>query len=465
MKRAGRQATAKVDNPGHGGIHSRYPGRERGRGASMTEFIVVAPVVLLIGLALLQYTLLFVAKNQVNHAAFMATRSGSMQNATAESISRSYLRHLAPLYGGGGNPEEVVQAVARATADMQGNYRIELINPGRASFDDFNEPALKAALKTDARVIPNSSLALRNPAAIGRQSGQNIFDANLIKVRITHGYKPGVPMVGRIFTKALEAAQDSSQNRDDFAGRLIAAGRVPITTDITLHMHSPAIEWPDPVWISAGGPQASPRPPADPPAPPGGASPTGSADTGSGGNGSASQDNAGNGDAANGASDKAGDDDAGARDTTTECGGKACPVCPVDPAGAQPYSFSADTLFDFDSAVLKANGLAELGNLIDEVKEAQKDGQTIHSVTVTGHTDQLGNDAVNLKLSQARAEAVRDYMKRRGFPDVPITVTGKGAANPVVPLESCGGTTEQKISCLAPNRRVVVDIRRSARQP
>lgn len=434
----------------------------------MAEFIVVAPILLLIGLALLQYTLLFVTRNQVSHAAFMAARSGSMQNATAESISTAYLRHLAPLYGGGSNLAEIAQAVARATADMQGNYRIELINPGRASFDDFNDPALKELLKTEARVIPNSSLALRNPAIIGRQSGQNIFDANLIRIRITHGYRPGVLLVGRVFAKALEAAQEASDNKDDFAGRLIAAGRVPISTDITLHMNSPAIEWADPVWISAGGPQASPKPSTDPPTPPAGSSPAGSADTGNnsnGGNGDASQDNSGNASAPANTSDPTDGNNAGTQDTTNECGGKACPACPVNPADAEPYSLSADTLFDFDSAVLKADGLTQLNTLIDEVKAAQKDGQTIQSVTVTGHTDQLGSEAVNLKLSQARAEAVRDYMKRRGFPEVPITVMGKGAADPVVPMESCGGATEQKIACLAPNRRVMVDIKRSAGQP
>lgn len=437
----------------------------------MTEFIVVAPVLLLIGLALLQYTLLFVARNQVNHAAFMATRSGSMQNATAESISRSYLRHLAPLYGGGSDAAEVAQAVARATADMQGNYRIELINPGKASFEDFHDPALKEVLKTEARVIPNSSLALRNPSVIGRQSGQNIFDANLIKIRITHGYKPGVLLVGRVFTKALEVAQDASDNKDDFASRLVAAGRVPITTDITLHMNSPAIEWADPVWISAGGPQANPRPPADSPTPPGGSTPTGSADKGSGGNGNnsgnggASPEGSGNGNASNDASNNTASNDADTQDTTNECSGKACPVCPVNPADAEPYSLSADTLFDFDSATLKTNGLTQLDTLIDEVRAAERDGQTIQSVTVTGYTDQLGSEAVNQKLSQARAEAVRDYMKRRGFPDVPTTVQGKGPADPVVALESCGGTTEQKIACLAPNRRVLVAIKRSASQP
>ena len=462
MNEAGLRALGRAEDAGR---HCSLRRAWLAHGASMTEFVVVAPVLLLIGLALLQYTLLFVAKNQVNHAAFMATRSGSMQNATAESISTAYLRHLAPLYGGGSNAAEVAQEVVRATADMQGNYRIELINPSKASFDDFSDPALKEVLKTEARVIPNSSLALRNPAIIGKQSGQNIFDANLIKIRITHGYKPGVLLVGRVFAKAIEAAQEASDNKDDFAGRLIAAGRVPITTDITLHMNSPAIEWADPVWISAGGPQANPKPPADPPTPPGGSGPTGSADTGNGGNGGASQDNSGNGNAPTNTSDGTGGNNAGAQDTTNECGGKACPVCPVDPANGEPYSLSADTLFDFDSAVLKTNDLTQLDTLIDEVKAAQEDGQTIQSVTVTGYTDQLGSEAVNLKLSQARAEAVRDYMKRRGFPDVPITVMGKGAANPVVPMESCGGTTEQKIACLAPNRRVMVDIKRSTSQP
>ena len=120
------------------------------RGAAMVEFVVVSPVLALIGLTILQYCLLYVAKNQANHAGFMAARAGSMHNATAESISAAYLRSLAPLYGGGSNPAEIAKAVDRATADMEGNYRIELINPARASFDDFNDPALQKLLKTGA---------------------------------------------------------------------------------------------------------------------------------------------------------------------------------------------------------------------------------------------------------------------------------------------------------------------------
>ena len=437
------------------------------RGASMTEFVVVAPVLLLIGLALLQYSLLFVARNQVNHAGFMAARAGSMHNATADSISAAYLRHLAPLYGGGSDAAEIAAAVARAGADMQGNYRIELINPSRASFDDFNDPALKQLLRTDARVIPNSNLVMRDPTVIGGNSGQNIFDANLLKVRITHGYKPGVPMVGRVFAGALDAAHAASEEKDAFAGRLIAAGRVPVTTEITLHMNSPAIEWADPVWISANGPAGESRPSTESPRPPGASTPTPPATGGDGGDGgSASPSNPGSSspDPHAPAGDSAGND-AGSQDSGAGCGSLACPVCPANPPESQAYALSADTLFEFDKAVLKPDGLTQLDTLIREARDAQKDGQDIGAVTVTGHTDPLGSDAVNLRLSQSRAEAVRDYMKRQGFPDVPITVAGRGAADPVVPLESCKGATEQKIACLAPNRRVVVDIRRTRSAP
>lgn len=249
-------------NRGLAAIYLRTP-RAR-RGAAMVEFVVLSPWLVLIGLAILQYSLLYVAKNQVNHAGFMAARAGSMHNATVESISTAYLRSLAPLYGGGGNPAEIAAAVARATADMKGRYRIELINPTKASFDDFNDPALQKLLKTAARVIPNRGLAMQDPADIRKDSKQNIFDANLLKLRITHGYQPKVPLVAKVFAKALAATRDGN---DVFTNGLLEAGRIPVVIDITLHMNSDAINGP----IRHGFPAASrvgPVHPARRPRPP-----------------------------------------------------------------------------------------------------------------------------------------------------------------------------------------------------
>jgi outer membrane protein OmpA-like peptidoglycan-associated protein len=437
-------------------IYLRTP-RAR-RGAAMVEFVVLSPWLVLIGLAILQYSLLYVAKNQVNHAGFMAARAGSMHNATVESISTAYLRSLAPLYGGGGNPAEIAAAVARATADMKGSYRIELINPTKASFDDFNDPALQKLLKTDARVIPNRGLAMQDPADIKKDSKQNIFDANLLKLRITHGYQPKVPLVARVFAKALAAADDG---KDVFTRDLLKEGRIPVIIDITLHMNSDAIEWADPVWIS-GGKQ-------------GGSSPSGPPPTSTANDGKDAKDGK-DGDSSNGAGDGTPEPPAvpynphnlpnypaGANDKG--CGASACPACPVDLPASDAFPLPADVLFDFDQASLKPEGREALDELIEDAKAAQQDGQKIVSATVSGYTDQLGGDAANQRLSEARAAAVRDYLKAGGFPDVPITVRGMGAADPVVAPADCKGSRDEQVDCLAPNRRVVIDIKRTEGKP
>jgi outer membrane protein OmpA-like peptidoglycan-associated protein len=424
------------------------------RGATMVEFVFVSQALALIGLAVLQYSLLYVARNQVNHAGFMAARAGSMHNATLDSIRTAYLRSLAPLYGGGSNPAEVAAAVARAALDMQGNFRIELINPTRASFDDFNDPALKKVLKTDARVIPNHGLAMRDPALIKPASKQNIFDANLLKLRITHGYRPGVMMAGRVFTTLLTEADDG---KDAFASKLLADGRVPVTTDITLHMNSDAIEWADPVWVSPPLAETASDPPSTPPAP---TTETG----GNGGNGS-SGNPGGNQLTPPALLDTGSQDNYLGGSEESGCGKQPCPVCRVDLPATEAFPLSADVLFDFDQASLKPGGLEALDELIEDVKTARQEGQELASLTVSGYTDQLGSDAINQRLSAERAAAVRDYLKSRGSTDVPVTVRGMGAANPVVALGDCPGSREEQVDCLAPNRRVVIEFTRVESKP
>lgn len=169
---------------------TRPPGhlrrRARQHGSAMIEFAVVGPVLTLLGLALLQYGLLFFAKNGFNHAAFMAARAGAVGNASLSSVQQAYVRALVPLYGGGRNSAELAEAYARAQADVNGHLRIELLNPTPESFDDWNDPALQRTLGQGRRVIPNGNQAFKNPDDIRNRSGQNIHDANLIKLRFTH---------------------------------------------------------------------------------------------------------------------------------------------------------------------------------------------------------------------------------------------------------------------------------------
>jgi OOP family OmpA-OmpF porin len=83
------------------------------------------------------------------------------------------------------------------------------------------------------------------------------------------------------------------------------------------------------------------------------------------------------------------------------------------------------------------------------------------SVQVTGHTDRLGTSTYNTALSSRRAAMVRDYLVESGaVPAQKIYVHGAGEANPVTQAADCRGNAQTKalIACLAPDRRVEVEI-------
>lgn len=217
--------------------------RQKQLGAAMVEFVVVGPLITVLGLAILQYSLMFFAKGQINHAAFMAARAGSVAHATFDTIESAYKRALIPLYGGGENSDELLASYARVVTDLTPNVlRVEVLNPTKESFDDFAKD-VKLNGFFGARAIPNTGVALSSGLdAIGATSGQTLQDANLLKLRITHGYEPKVWLLGMIHSKYLAWTDTGS---DSFATQLITSGRIPVVTHVTVEMHSEAVEQKD----------------------------------------------------------------------------------------------------------------------------------------------------------------------------------------------------------------------------
>jgi uncharacterized membrane protein (UPF0127 family) len=214
--------------------------RSSQRGSVMTEFAIVAPILTLIGLASIQYGLLYFAKNQYNHAAFMAARAGSTGNANVEAIKDAYARALIPLYGGGTDAAKLAESLQKARADVDANTQIEMLNPTAESFLDFNNPELQKALGLSGqRVIPNGGLAYKKAAIVPGNSGQNIQDANLLKLRITQAYKPQVPVIGAMYTRYLQWLDNGVRAFDT---QKIKLGFIPVVTSVTLQMQSDAIE-------------------------------------------------------------------------------------------------------------------------------------------------------------------------------------------------------------------------------
>jgi uncharacterized membrane protein (UPF0127 family)/Flp pilus assembly protein TadG len=243
-------------HPGH------LPHRSRQRGSAMIEFAVVGPLIAMLGLGILQYGMLFFAKNQINYATFMAGRAGSVARADLGAVQQAYVRALAPLYGGGESAEEVAEAAGKAAADMAANLRIELLNPTKESFADWNDPALQTLLKTSGRrVIPNSSLPTK-AVEVRPGSGQSLQDANLLKLKITHGYLLKVPFVSKIYMAYLKWMDPHD---DELYTRLVEAGRIPVVTHVTIEMQSDAIESDASVSIPGAGNGGTPTNPGDTP--------------------------------------------------------------------------------------------------------------------------------------------------------------------------------------------------------
>jgi outer membrane protein OmpA-like peptidoglycan-associated protein/uncharacterized membrane protein (UPF0127 family)/Flp pilus assembly protein TadG len=398
--------------------------RRRQRGAAIVELAVVAPVLTVLGLSAAQYSSLFFAKNQVNHAAFLAARAGSVGNANLDAIKQAYIKGLVPMFGGGSTPAELTKSLGYATdavngKDGPGAY-IEMLNPTKEAFEDWNDAKLQALLDTQGkRVISNRGLGL-SADEVRTHSGESRQDANLIKLRIMQGVKPAVPVVGSIYTAYLKYMDNGS---DANRSALIKQGLIPVVSNVTMQMQSDAIEPDNPVSSPGEGNGGNPADPGEPPTTP--TNPTQPCSDSSNPTGC----------------DLPTDPDPGG-------GGGACEV-PVK------ADMSADALFDFDSATLSPAGLSKLKDFLEPYKD-----KTFDKVVINGYTDPLGSEAYNADLSLRRANAVALYLNQLGLKvmDAPI-VEGKGATSPQVNPESCKGKNGNDLkACYAPDRRVTIEL-------
>ena len=125
----------------------------------------------------------------------------------------------------------------------------------------------------------------------------------------------------------------------------------------------------------------------------------------------------------------------------------AAPAAPAAPASVkQAITIQAEALFDFDKSVLKPDGKKSIDDAVAKMKNVD-----VEIVIATGHTDSIGTDAYNQKLSERRATSVKEYMVSKGVPAAKITTLGKGETQPVATNKTKEGR--------AKNRRVDIEFK------
>ena len=137
------------------------------------------------------------------------------------------------------------------------------------------------------------------------------------------------------------------------------------------------------------------------------------------------------------------------------------PVPAPAPVAAAPkrcdatVTLNADEAFAISKATLTKAAMTKLDQeVVAKLTQCAK----LEMILVSGHTDRLGSQQYNQKLSEKRADAVKAYLVKKGVDASKVDTMGMGKT---LQIKSCPDGKDRKalIACLSPNRRAVVEIK------
>jgi len=214
---------------------------KRQKGASMVEFLIVTPLLMFMGLGIMQFGLIYHAKSVLNYATFEAARTGAVMNGQIDHMRKELGYRMAPVFGGDGSLVYGVSAITRSAVMAQDitATKIEILNPTPASFElhgKTKEVEDSHGNKRTVIAIPNSHLRFRKNTI--QEDGLNVQDANLLKIKVTYGYQMRLPFLDMEIPGMRLAMRTVMLHADPDNWSYYIRGQIPISATATVRMQS-----------------------------------------------------------------------------------------------------------------------------------------------------------------------------------------------------------------------------------
>ena len=160
------------------------------KGVSMIETLIIFPIVLMIALWIIHIGLVYQARANLEYAALMGARVGSVSSIDIDRMQAEIARRLAASQVG-------------STPVNPGDIVITVLNPTRPMFSDCGVPPSDASVDSGAGLanceIPNFGLQFRSTSAacgvVGSNPGVNIQDANLLRIQVSYQFDSKIPFM------------------------------------------------------------------------------------------------------------------------------------------------------------------------------------------------------------------------------------------------------------------------------
>ena len=189
----------------------RRMSKRRMTGQGMTEFLVVAPLLLFFGFVTVQFVLLYQAKSTLDVAVLEAAREGSVNHGSMDAMQAGLARGLAPLYARSADAAGVQSALLAARRAVGEAASIEIVSPTPAMMRDFARPRLYPAEGAAHDEIPNDMLMYRD-IEHGAESDVNVQDANVLKLRVHYCFDLIVPVANKVLYYATNVIGNVAAN-------------------------------------------------------------------------------------------------------------------------------------------------------------------------------------------------------------------------------------------------------------